>query len=45
MLQASHAYRYHYAYRPRVVIFSDGTGRARMKVDGVDETLPVVRLK
>ncbi len=42
--QASYAYTYHYAYRPKVLIYKSGTVY-RMKVDGVDSTIAVKRLK
>lgn len=42
--QASYAYKYHYAYRPEVLIYRSG-GRHRMKVEGVDESIEVRRLK
>ena len=41
--QASYAYTYHYAYRPDVLIFDNGY-EYRMKVEGVDEVLPVVKV-
>lgn len=42
--QSSYAYTYHYAYNPDVLIFDDG-GEWTMKVEGVDETITVERLK
>jgi hypothetical protein len=42
--QASYAYRYHYAYRPEVVIYRSGGGY-RMRVEDVSDTIPVKRLK
>jgi hypothetical protein len=42
--QASYAYTYHYAYHPKVLIYRSGGGY-KMKVDGVDDALPVKRLK
>lgn len=42
--QATYAYAYHYAFRPGVTIFQDGT-IFRMKVDGVSDSIPVRRLK
>lgn len=42
--QASYAYRYHYAYRPKVIIYRADTGY-KMKVDGIDDALPVKRIK
>ncbi|MFA6542869.1 MAG: hypothetical protein WCS99_00485 [Limisphaerales bacterium] len=42
--QSSYAYKYHYAYRPKVLIFKSGTGY-KMKVDGVDGEISVKRLK
>jgi hypothetical protein len=42
--QAGFEYHYHYAFRPKVTIFSiDGV--QRMRVEGVDQTIPVRRLK
>jgi hypothetical protein len=41
--QASYAYMYHYAYHPSVSIYPKDTGY-QMKVEDVDETLPVRRL-
>jgi hypothetical protein len=42
--QAAYAYTYHYAYRPKVLIYLSGSVY-RMKVEGVDSTIPVRRLK
>lgn len=42
--QSAYAYTYHYAYRPKVVIINSGGGYM-MKVDGVDSTVSVVRIK
>ena len=42
--QASYAYTYHYAYRPKVLIYKNGA-TYRMKVDGVTETISVKRIK
>ena len=42
--QASYAYTYHYAYRPKVIIYKSGTVY-RMKVDGVESTIQVKRIK
>jgi hypothetical protein len=42
--QASYAYTYHYAYRPQVIIYKSG-GISRMKVEDVDSTIAVKRLK
>jgi len=42
--QASYSYRYHYAYRPKVIIFKTGT-RYKMKVEGIEDTIYVQRLK
>jgi hypothetical protein len=42
--QAAYAYTYHYAYRPKVLIYLSGSAY-RMKVEGVDGTIPVKRLK
>ena len=42
--QASYSYHYHYAYSPSVLIYAH-EGRYYMKVDGVDDALPVTRLK
>jgi hypothetical protein len=42
--QSSYAYRYHYAYRPEVVIYP-ATGGFKMHVDGVDDSVSVKRLK
>ena len=42
--QAAYAYTYHYAYRPKVLIYLSGSAY-RMKVDGVDSTILVKRLK
>lgn len=42
--QSSYAYTYHYAYRPEVLIYSDGGG-CKMKVDGVSDSISVKRLK
>lgn len=42
--QTSSAYTYHYAYRPKVLIYLSGSVY-RMKVEGVDSTIPVKRLK
>ncbi|WP_158208130.1 cell wall-binding repeat-containing protein [Dehalobacter restrictus] len=42
--QSSYAYTYHYAYAPEVTIYKSGSVY-KMKVDGVDQTINVVRLK
>jgi hypothetical protein len=42
--QAAYAYIYHYAYRPKLLIYSSGSVY-RMKVEGVDSSIPVKRLK
>ena len=42
--QASYSYTYHYSYRPKVMIYRSG-GTYRMKVEGLEETIPVKRLK
>jgi hypothetical protein len=42
--QSSYHYHYHYAYMPRVTIYRSGTGY-KMKVEGVDQTISVQRLR
>ena len=42
--QASYAYLYHYAYRPRVLIYRSGGG-FKMKVDGVSSEIFVRRVR
>jgi hypothetical protein len=42
--QSSYAYKYKYAYSPKVLIYRSGSGY-KMKVEGVDAEIPVVRLK
>jgi len=42
--QASYAYRYRYAYSPKVIIYRSGQGY-QMKVDGIDQTIHVKRLR
>jgi hypothetical protein len=42
--QASYAYTYHYAYRPKVLVYRSGS-TYRMKVDGVSSDIAVKRLK
>lgn len=42
--QSSYAYTYHYAYRPDVIIYWNGY-QYRMKVDGIDDTIAVVRIQ
>jgi hypothetical protein len=42
--QSSYAYTYHYAYRPKVLIYKAGAVY-QMKVDGVDGAIQVKRLK
>lgn len=42
--QSSYAYNYHYAYRPDVIIYKSG-GRYKMKVEGINRTIYVERLK
>ena len=42
--QSSYAYMYHYAYSPQVIIYKASSGYV-MKVDGVDETINVIKLK
>lgn len=43
--QTSYDYEYHYAYRPKVIIYKDSYGSYKMKVDGCTDTPTVVRLK
>jgi peptidoglycan hydrolase-like protein with peptidoglycan-binding domain len=42
--QSSYDYTYHYAYRPDVLIYKSG-GEYKMKVEEVDDTISVIRLK
>lgn len=42
--QSSFAYTYHYAYRPKVLVYKSGT-TYKMKVEGVADTVQVKRLK
>lgn len=42
--QSEYHYEYHYAFRPEVLIYRSGGGY-KMKVDGTDEAIGVVRLK
>jgi hypothetical protein len=42
--QSSYAYKYKYAYSPTVIIYPSGSGH-KMKVDGVDGDIAVIRLK
>jgi hypothetical protein len=42
--QDLYAYKYHYAYHPKMLIYKDG-GRYKMKVDGVEESIVVKRIK
>lgn len=42
--QSSYAYTYHYAYRPKVLIYNS-SGTYKLKVDGVGSTINVTRLK
>jgi hypothetical protein len=42
--QSSYDYTYHYAYRPDVLIYQTGSGY-RMKVEGVNDTIRVIRLR
>lgn len=42
--QSRYAYRYHYSYAPKVLIYKSSTG-FMMRVDGVDEPIAVKRLK
>ena len=42
--QVSYAYAYHYAYAPEVLIYRSGS-IYKMRVDGVDGSIAVVRLK
>jgi len=42
--QSSYAYMYHYAYRPKVLIFKS-RNVYKMKVDGVNQTINIRRLK
>jgi len=42
--QSSYAYTYHYAYRPEIIIFPSAGG-CKMKVEDVDESVSVRRLK
>ena len=42
--QSEYYYTYHYAYRPKVIIYQSGSG-FKMKVDGVDKSVGVTQLK
>lgn len=42
--QSSYAYTYHYAYRPKVLIYKSGS-EYKLKVEGVDSEITVIRLK
>ena len=42
--QSSYDYKYHYAYSPNVTMYQSGSGY-KMKVDGVDSTISVTRIK
>jgi hypothetical protein len=42
--QSSYAYVYEYAYQPEVLIYRSGA-RFKMRVEGVDDAIEVVRLK
>ena len=42
--QTSYALTRHYAYSPKVVIYRSGTA-IKMKVDGVDQTICIKRIK
>lgn len=41
--QSSYAYIYHCAYSPEVIIYNTSSGYV-MKVEGVDETISVIKL-
>ena len=41
--QSSYAYMYHHAYSPEVIIYETSRGYM-MKVDGVEETINVIKL-
>lgn len=43
--QASYAYAYHYAYRPNAILYASNSGGHVMSVEGMDETIRVVRLR
>jgi len=43
--QKEYAYTYHYAYRPKVLIYRSQAGGWKMKVDGVERAIGVERLK
>jgi hypothetical protein len=42
--QKAYAYKYHYVYRPDVLIYNSGSGY-KLKVDGIDETILVKRIR
>jgi hypothetical protein len=42
--QSQYNYLYHYAYNPRILIYNDGY-KYMMKVDGIENKLPVIRIK
>lgn len=42
--QSEYYYTYHYAFMPKVMIFASGPGY-KMKVDGVEKSVGVIRLK
>ncbi len=43
--QADYQYWYHYAYRPGVLIYEAPSGGHRLKLEGADETIRIVRLR
>ena len=43
--QSSYDYTYHYAYRPKVIIYKTDSGLYKMKVEGIKETIYVRRIK
>lgn len=42
--QSEYAYTYHYAYRPKAIIYNSGFGY-KIKVDGLTETISVNRIR
>ena len=43
-MQTSYEYKYHYSYRPKVLIYQTSTGGYRINVDGVDGSIAVTRI-
>ncbi|MGE0227472.1 MAG: hypothetical protein AB7I38_04015 [Dehalococcoidia bacterium] len=43
--QSAFAFHFHFAFRPAVIVYASPFGGFRLKVDGVDQTIRVIRIR